>query len=70
MNRLPEVPLSERFALTVEEVAAMMSWSRSKAYAVVKAGKVPSVTVGGSVRIPRRAFEAWLDEQTRLGKAG
>jgi excisionase family DNA binding protein len=32
-------------------------------YELVRDHKVPSVKVGHSIRIPRRALEAWLDEQ-------
>jgi excisionase family DNA binding protein len=61
------VGVTERLALTVEEVAAMLGLSRSKTYAAVKAKKIPSIRIDGSVRIPRRALEAWLDEQTTGG---
>lgn len=55
----------EPLALKVEQVAQLLAVSRSQAYALVRAGRIPSVKVGNAIRVPRRALEAWLDEQTR-----
>lgn len=62
---MKRLPAGERLALTVEEAAAQLAVSRSQAYALVRAGTIPSVKVGNSIRVPRRALEAWIDEQTR-----
>ena len=63
MSGLP--PAGERMALKVEEVAALLAISRSQAYKLVRRGEIPSIQVGTAIRVPRRALEAWLDEQTR-----
>lgn len=55
----------EPLALKVADVAALLAISKAKAYALIKRGDIPSVTVGKSVRVPRRALEAWIDENTR-----
>lgn len=55
----------EPLALKVEQVAELLAVSRSQAYALVRRGDLPSVRVGNAIRIPRRALEAWIEEQTR-----
>lgn len=61
------IPIEQRMALTVEEAAALLGLSRSKAYDAVRQGQIPSVRFGGSVRVPRRALEELLERATRRG---
>lgn len=61
----PRLAPEERLALTVEEAAQLLAVSRAQAYALVRRGELPSVTVGKAIRVPRRALEAWLEENTR-----
>jgi excisionase family DNA binding protein len=42
--------------LTVTELAELLRVSRRTAYVLVRTGEVPSVRVGGSIRIPRAAL--------------
>lgn len=58
------VPLTERYLLRVDEAAVMLGTSRSKLYALISAGEVPSVKLGGSRRVPVEALKAWI---ARLG---
>ncbi len=51
--------------LRVPEVAEMLSISRSKAYEMIKRGALPSVNIGGSVRVPRELLEQMVREETR-----
>ena len=46
--------------LTVEEAAAFLRIGRSAAYAAVRAGEIPSVRIGRSIRCPRCQLEALL----------
>ena len=39
----------------------MLSLSLGSAYALVRAGDIPSLKVGSRWVIPRRPFHAWLD---------
>jgi len=64
---VPKVPLEQKLALTVEEAAALLGMSRSKAYQAVRSGELPSVRFGGSVRVPRRALDELLDRAARRG---
>lgn len=59
------IPSAERMALTVEEAAEQLAISRSQAYALVKRGVIPSILVGKARRVPRRALEAWVEDQAK-----
>jgi putative molybdopterin biosynthesis protein len=54
----------ERRFLTVRELADLLRISRRRTYELVAAGDVPSVRVGGSIRIPREELDRLLDERT------
>ena len=60
--------MSDRALLRVEEAAEMLGLGRSKTYALVLSGSIPSVRFGRSVRIPRNRLETWIDEQVRLAE--
>jgi excisionase family DNA binding protein len=51
--------------LTVRELASLLRVSRTKAYQLVAAGEVPSVRVGGQVRIPREDLDRHLAQSMR-----
>jgi len=55
------IPIEQRMALTVEEAAALLGLSRSKAYQLVRKGVIPSVDLDGMKRIPRRRLEELLE---------
>jgi excisionase family DNA binding protein len=48
--------------LTVEEAAKVLRIGRSSAYAGVRSGEIPSIRIGGSLRIPRAALDRLLDQ--------
>jgi excisionase family DNA binding protein len=56
--------------MTVAEVAPRINRSLSGTYLLAKRGDIPAVKIGGSVRIPRAAFEAWLEAQAISALAG
>jgi excisionase family DNA binding protein len=45
---------------TVDEAAALLRISRGSAYEAVRAGTIPSVRIGHSLRVPRKALEKML----------
>ncbi len=47
--------------LTVVETAAFLRIGRNQCYDLVRAGVIPSITLGRSIRIPRDALLRWLD---------
>jgi excisionase family DNA binding protein len=46
--------------MTVQEVAELLCVSRRTAYALVAAGEVPKIRVGGQLRISREALDDYL----------
>lgn len=55
----------DRLLLKPDEVAAALGMSRSKTYELIAAGTLPSVTVGGSVRVPADALRDWVARRSR-----
>jgi len=55
----------EPLLLHVTEAARLLGCSRSKAYELVATESIPTVRLGRSVRVPRRALEAWIEANTR-----
>ena len=53
----------EKRTYTVNEVAALLGISRTSAYEFVKRGEVKFVKIGVSIRISKKSFDEWLDQQ-------
>lgn len=47
---------------TVDEIQDILSISKPSAYNLVKQGIFRSVRIGGSIRISKRSFDEWLDQ--------
>ena len=62
-------PLMERILLRPEEVAQVLGVCRSKAYALISEGHIPSMRIGASVRVPMDRLRAWVDEQMKTREA-
>jgi excisionase family DNA binding protein len=60
--------MDERFALRPAEVAATLGIGRSKAYELIAAGDIPSIRLGGSLRVPVEALRAWIARQLAEGR--
>jgi excisionase family DNA binding protein len=45
------------------EAAEAIGVSRSKAYELISRGEIPSVRVGGCVRVPVEALRQWIDKR-------
>ncbi len=56
--------MTDRLMLRVIEAAEALGISRAKTYELIAAGQIPSVRVGGCVRVPLDALRAWIDRQT------
>ena len=54
----------EPLLLKATEAGKLLGLGRSKVFAMVAAGELPSVRIGRSVRIPREALERWVRGQT------
>jgi excisionase family DNA binding protein len=53
--------VSESLVLTVEETAELLRIGRTAAYEAVRAGEIPSLRIGRSLRVPRHALEQLLN---------
>lgn len=57
----------EQVVLTVKEAAQMMRISPSAMYQLVRAGKVPHISVGKRKVIPFTPFREWISKSVRGG---
>ena len=55
--------------LRMVEVATVLGVSRSKAYQLARANTIPTVRLGGSVRVPAEALAKWVEARTQLPAA-
>ena len=53
----------EKRTFTVDEVAALLVISMTSAYEFVRRGEVKFVKIGASIRISKKSFDEWLDQQ-------
>lgn len=65
-----EVAPIDRELLRAEEVARVLGIGRSKVFEMLRAGELPVIRLGRSVRIPRRALAEWIEQRTEQGGAG
>lgn len=56
------VPGSQTYK--VEEIAEILSISRTSAYNLVKEGHFKVVRIGNAIRVSRKSFDEWLDAQS------
>jgi len=49
---------------TVDEIQDILGISRTSAYNLVKKNAFRSVRIGGSIRISKKSFDDWLDQQS------
>jgi excisionase family DNA binding protein len=56
---------SDPILIKVEAAAALLSISRTSMYRLIDQRKVPHIKLNGSVRIPRRELEAWVQAQAQ-----
>jgi excisionase family DNA binding protein len=57
--------VTEKSLLRVEEAADRLSLGRSKTYALIQEGQLPSIRIGRSVRVPVVELDRWIRERTR-----
>lgn len=48
----------------VEDIAEILAISMTSAYSLVKQGHFKVVRIGNAIRISKKSFDEWLDEQT------
>ena len=52
--------------MTVADVSGYLNISLSKAYALTKRKDFPTARFGGTIRVPRTSFLAWVEKMTYL----
>jgi excisionase family DNA binding protein len=55
----------ERLLLRPAEVAELIGIGRSKVYEMLASGELPSVRIGGDLRIPAARLQEWVDAKAR-----
>jgi excisionase family DNA binding protein len=55
----------DKLLLRPPEAAEVLGLGRSKVYALLATGELPSIRVGGSLRVPVEALRRWLDQRLR-----
>ncbi len=53
----------EKLLLRPTEAADAIGIGRSKVYELLASGELPSIRIGGSVRVPVDALRAWIARQ-------
>ena len=53
----------DKLLLRPAEVGETLGVGRSKVYELLASGDLPSIRIGGSVRVPVEALRAWIDRQ-------
>lgn len=56
--------MTEKLMLRPIEAADAIGVSRTKAYELIASGEIPSVKVGGCVRVPVDALKKWIANST------
>lgn len=50
--------------LNIEEARKILDISRAKIYMMANAGEIPIVRIGRHIKVPRKALEKWIEENT------
>lgn len=61
--------MTERDFLTIREVASRLGVSTGRIYQRIGAGEIPALREGRRFRIPRLAWERWLESQAERALA-
>lgn len=57
------LPANDRRTYRVEDIANLLDVSKSSVYGLVKQGYFKTVKIGSAIRISRKSFDEWLDDQ-------
>ncbi len=67
MKKPPRTVDTERL-LRASELQTALGMSRAKVYRLMQDGTLPTVRIGGSIRVPLRALAEWIVQRTRPGR--
>lgn len=68
-QELTGVEKKPRLFLTVRDAAEALELSEGRIYQMVTEGKIPATRRGRRIRIPRAAFERWLELEAEIALA-
>ena len=68
VSQRAEDSFSEDRLLRAADVQAQLGMSRAKVYRLMQHNVLPTVRIGGSVRVPRKALFKWIEENTLPGR--
>ncbi|MGI6153775.1 MAG: helix-turn-helix domain-containing protein [Christensenellaceae bacterium] len=57
-----QVSNSDKRTYTVEEIAVILNIGKTAAYDLVKSGCFHIVKIGKAIRISKKSFDLWLDQ--------
>lgn len=52
--------------LRPEEVATVLAVHRCTVFELLRTGNLPAVRIGRAVRVPRKALDRWIEDQTEV----
>ena len=55
--------IDDKPLLRPADLASLLGLTPSRVYQMIASGVLPSVRVAGAIRVPREAWQRWLDEQ-------
>jgi excisionase family DNA binding protein len=61
--------MNERPFMSIQEVAKILGRTTSRCYQMINAGQLPAVRIGGAWRVPRLAWQAWIQERSEAALA-
>lgn len=62
MKTKVQQPTEPPVLLTIPHAGALIGKKSAAVYALIRAGRLPAVLVGNSLRVPRKGIEALVDE--------
>ena len=60
----PQSERDNRILLRADEAAKALGVSQAQVFKLAQRGELPCVRIGRSVRFPRKALQAWIEEKT------
>jgi excisionase family DNA binding protein len=60
----------QREMLRASDIAPQLGVTTGRVYQLIAAGVIPAVRIGGAIRIPRAAWERWVDDHTHDAMVG
>ena len=62
--------MTDKLLLRPMEAAEVVGVGRSKIYALLASGEIPSIRIGGSVRVPIAELRSWIATQLDIQRGG